>query len=284
MTGTGTQADPYVPSIWSEFVTAIGTQNAYVALAAGTVWDMNEIAPTGVGLITVNAVSIAGNCAEIKNLFFNNGGFKLQYNVTISNLKFINMLAESCNYIFGIDVYEYRYPYLSKVSISGKLVDSTLLKSGVAYDQGRQKMTLSQCAINLEFSGTSAFAKVGTGSYEHIALSACNIKTAGTSSNTSSQTFKIENSLWTGDWVLKYASIVGGSNVVSSNSIFDVNVPSTAEISVNSSYTGNVRQCLINSDKITSGASVAAQLTGVTTEQLHSAAYLDSIGFPIATS
>ena len=90
MTGTGTQADPYIPASWSEFVTAIGTSNAYVALAEGTVWDMNEIAPTGVGLITVNAVSIAGNGAEIKNLFFNNGGFKLQYNVSISNLKFID--------------------------------------------------------------------------------------------------------------------------------------------------------------------------------------------------
>ena len=32
MTGTGTQADPYIPTTLTEFITAIGTSGAYVAL------------------------------------------------------------------------------------------------------------------------------------------------------------------------------------------------------------------------------------------------------------
>lgn len=281
MTGTGTQADPYVPSSWAEFVTAIGTANAYVSLAEGAVWDMNEIAPSGAGTVTVSATQVTGNGATIKNMYFNGGGFDFTANTAISNMKFTNVLAENSANVFRC--HENRnnvYPSLSQVTISGKIVDSNLFRAD--YGDGRHQITTNRCAINVEISGDSAFAKVGIGSYPWVKLFFDHVKTSGSSDYSSDQQMQIQNTLWEGDWVCNSAGLVGGSSgVISSNNIFDVNVPATATIFVNSNYASNVKQCIFNSSKIASGATLAAQITQVTDEQLNSASYLNSIGFPI---
>lgn len=283
MTGTGTQADPYVPSSWAEFVTAIGTQGAYVSLAEGTVWDMNNIAPSGVGIILVKAKQVSGNGAEIKNLHFNGGGFEFyvqDMNTSISNMKLTNLLAENGSSVFKCNDYFSRiYPSLTQLTITGKIVDSNLFEAD--YNESQQIYTY-RCSINAEFSGNSAFAKTTLGSYPHVKLFFDHIKTSGSSTYSSDQQMQIQNTLWEGDWVCNSAGLVGGSSgVISSNNIFDVNVPATATIFVNSNYASNVKQCIFNGSKIAAGATLAAQITQVTDEQLHSASYLNSIGFPI---
>lgn len=62
MQGTGTQADPYIPATWSEFVTAVGKSGVYVSLPeGGGVFDMNEIAPEGGIKVTFSCIKIDGN-------------------------------------------------------------------------------------------------------------------------------------------------------------------------------------------------------------------------------
>lgn len=62
MQGTGTQADPYIPENWNEFLTAIETSGAYVSLPeGGGVFDMNKIAPEGGIKVTFSCIKIDGN-------------------------------------------------------------------------------------------------------------------------------------------------------------------------------------------------------------------------------
>ncbi len=62
MQGTGTQADPFIPATWSEFVTAVGKSGVYVSLPeGGGVFDMNKIAPEGGIKVTFSCIKIDGN-------------------------------------------------------------------------------------------------------------------------------------------------------------------------------------------------------------------------------
>ena len=233
----------------------------------------------------IQAKQVSGNGAEIKNLHFNGGAFEFyvqDMNTSINNMKFTNVLAENGSSVFKCnDSFSRIYPSLTQLTITGKIVDSNLFEAD--YNESQQIYTY-RCSINAEFSGNSAFAKTTSGSYPHVKLFFDHIKTTGSSTYSSAQQMQIQNTLWQGDWVCKSAGLVGGYNngaIISSNNIFDVNVLATATVSVNSSYASNVKQCIFNGSKITSGATLAAQLTQVTNEQLHSASYLNSIGFPI---
>lgn len=65
MTGTGTQADPYIVDTWEDFRTAVSTSGAYVEVKPNTVWNFNEIAPTGLPETTINCAQINGNDCEL---------------------------------------------------------------------------------------------------------------------------------------------------------------------------------------------------------------------------
>lgn len=69
MTGTGTQADPYIPTTLTEFITAVGTVGAYVALTQ----DINAADdPEYTGELTtpiyINATSISGGGHEVRGV------------------------------------------------------------------------------------------------------------------------------------------------------------------------------------------------------------------------
>lgn len=280
MTGTGTQADPYIPALWSEFVTAIGTQGAYVSLAEGTIWDMNDIAPEGfTTTITIAAASIAGNGLTIKNLTFTNGGkCSCTSGVTVTGIAFKNLLIESGSVL--LEAMTSSTVTLRECVFAGKIAD--------AYLVGRNtfdvlwRMAMYRCAINLEVSGGSCPFLSGNGSAPYHTLTYCNVKITGSSTSSYVQSIRLNNSFWTGDLTNTTWVIGGDSGATSYYSIFDVDVPTSKGLRVNSSYTGNVVKCLYNSDKVASGATVDSPLIGCTTEQLHSASYLHSVGFPIA--
>lgn len=69
MTGTGTQADPYIPTTLTEFIDAVGTAGAYVALTQ----DINAADdPEYTGELTapiyINATSISGGVHEVRGV------------------------------------------------------------------------------------------------------------------------------------------------------------------------------------------------------------------------
>lgn len=67
MTGEGTTTNPYIPESWADFKTAIGTENVYVEVPTGTVYDLDKLEPTGISQITFAASSVNGNGLIIKN-------------------------------------------------------------------------------------------------------------------------------------------------------------------------------------------------------------------------
>ncbi|NLT08219.1 MAG: hypothetical protein GXY08_01780, partial [Ruminococcus sp.] len=94
MTGTGTQADPYIVDNWPDFVTAVGTYDAYVEFPdGGGVIDMNNVAPTGIPEITLACASIKGNDWIIQNLYCKgHRGLSTAYGkyVSVNKLHFLN--------------------------------------------------------------------------------------------------------------------------------------------------------------------------------------------------
>lgn len=69
MTGTGTQADPYIPTTLSEFITAVGTAAAYVALTQDiNAADDPEYSGELLTGITINATSVIGNSHEVRGV------------------------------------------------------------------------------------------------------------------------------------------------------------------------------------------------------------------------
>lgn len=52
-------------STWTDFVSAVAVSGATVDVVPGTVWDMNEISPSGAPTVTVNCAEINGNGVKI---------------------------------------------------------------------------------------------------------------------------------------------------------------------------------------------------------------------------
>ena len=288
MTGTGTQSDPYVPSTWAEFVTAIGTQGAYVSLTEGTIWDMNDIAPEGISSeITVAAYRVDGNGAEIRNLFFTGGGcFTMPTNPSTNYHKFVdfifsNILIEAgSSFVKTPSTSNWQYFTLSGCKVSCKIIDGCFAKWGNSGQS--QHILLSGTSLNVEISGNGTLAYRVSATYGLILwLTNANImlsgKMAGSANNAD---IVAENTLIRGDWDTVSGLRFSTSEHTSKYSILDVDIPSGSYLQSN----GTINKVLVNSDKIASGATVSSGFTRVTDAQLHDAAYLSSIGFPIATS
>ena len=138
MQGTGTQADPYIPTMWDEFVTAIGTSGAYVSLPeGGGVFDMNEIAPEGGITIGTHCASISGNDWEIRNAY----NIKFQKSSGELNINKLHFLNFYCSLTYGMF-------YFSDVTITESKF------SGIAGGNSRYLMSyvqLRRCSMNLKF-------------------------------------------------------------------------------------------------------------------------------------
>ena len=134
MQGDGTQANPYIPNTWDDFVTAIGTSEAYVELPIELVktsddrvrngkiyfdsqgnqiaapiqselsnyyennfkFDMNMVNPLGV-LISFNNCHVNGNGASIVNLYVpndNTGILIYDGTVYLQNINFLKHLQK----------------------------------------------------------------------------------------------------------------------------------------------------------------------------------------------
>ena len=106
MQGTGTKTDPFIPETWDDFVTAVGTEEAYVSLpAGGGTYDMNEIAPEGNLTIDIRCAEIQGNEWSIIRAY----NFRVYAgDCKIYNLHFLDFLLEnSGEYGMIVDGYFY---------------------------------------------------------------------------------------------------------------------------------------------------------------------------------
>ena len=157
MTGTGIKDDPYIPETWDEFVTAVGTSDAYVKLPeGGGVYDLNEINPEGNFTLQINCTEIQGNEWEIRNAY----NMRVSvYACVILNLHFLNFYweksSESEVFVDGI----YRYCKFSGI-ISGH--------NQSVFISGRDN---SYCSINVKFVGESYELNYSDGGFNFCNIS-----------------------------------------------------------------------------------------------------------------
>lgn len=292
MTGTGTQADPFIVDNWPDFVTAIGTANAYVEFPeGGGVIDMNDAAPTGIPEISVACASIKGNDWIIQNLYCKgHRGLSTAYGkyVSINKLHFLNFYFDDNGVydfhgimLFGNSDDERQGYYFTECRFSG-IANCTFQSSDAAgrrnglFRQGNfwEICRLVRCSFNVRLNGYAILLSGSTYAYEDNRVEYCNIKVSGNSP------------LWTIDGDYRNCLISGDSVATA----FDAKRGSSNFNVVNVDFSNASNfECigrsgavnLINTDLLPSGATIGTGFIGVTTEQLHDAAYLASLGFPI---
>lgn len=288
MTGTGTQADPYIVDTWADFVTAVGKSDVYVECAEGTVWDMNDIAPDGISSrINIYAKSINGNGVIIKKLYFtSNASFFFANSTSVTGVDFLDSLVES-----GTFIYRSGSATFQECRFSGIIQDSTFF-----YNTANSSAYIKRSSINLQFQGNSLLCcgyYVGNGiGGRPIICENCNVRLSGNSTHSSAITsydsnykynlITFENCLISGVNPFKYlyVSWAWSSGTYSSKySVFDI-VCSSGQSIINAPRYSSIVNCIINSDKL-NGATVDTAIKKVTDDQLHDASYLQSIGFPI---
>lgn len=290
MTGTGTQADPFVVDNWDDFVTAIGTNDAYVAFPeGGGVINLNNVAPQGIPEISVSCKSIQGNDWIIQNLYCKgHAGFITQYGkyVSIDHLHFLNFYFDDegkrvhLGTVFGNSGDDRQGYFFNECQFSGIMnctyYDSDVYKRNILFCQDNYwlKCQLIRCSINVKLDGYAVLLSGSNYIHEDNRVEYCNIKVSGNSPT------------WTGDGDYRNCLISG----TSISTAFDAKRGSSNFNVVNVDFSNASNfECvgrsgavnLINTDLLPSGATIGTGFIGVTTAQLKDAQYLASLGFPI---
>lgn len=155
MTGTGTQADPYIPMTLTEFITAVGTAGAYVTLTQDiNAADDPEYSGELTSPININATSVDGAGHFIAGVTVRAtrciyiGVSRYVYNLTIRDFC---LKAENISYLIygeGRD-----RSGLINCKIAGKIDGLTqIVGSGVAFTSCAADIEITQVTGTLIFS------------------------------------------------------------------------------------------------------------------------------------
>lgn len=259
MTGTGTQADPYIVDTWADFVTAVGTAQAYVEFPVNTIIDMNNVQPEGIDSnIVFKCTQFDAKGGEINGLFLRNGQFRNDNNSPIiKNLKLTEMRADKG--AFYMD--------------GGKMQNCIIAGSfggEVMFDTIRGRFTLESCSVNAQLQSGTYFADSYWGDDRSLTIKNSIVNLSG-SVRSDGNTLVLNNSTIRGVIPTTYFYELR-------NSVIDCVVPS--DTSLRSAGHSN-DYGYINSSKFNEGVTTTNRFTQVSDDQLHDAEYLYSIGFPI---
>lgn len=265
MTGSGTQADPYILTTWQELIASRG-QSTYSVWQGGDL-DFNTIAPNG---FTSN-VKIYGavnfNNATFKNLYIKNGGLYFYNGVgSIQKLNLINcyIIPQYSAISFGTALYN----YVNDVKISMLVTPSADDKEAINCGYSNGYLYFDRCAITVDcITPYSFFLSSSLGDYKDCTFN-FNIKQSSTVLS------KREMSTFINCKVNGRVLNTSGNSIGlgSSNSGTFFNFDSgtyTASSTVTSVYDSG--KCTITGTNV----------IGCTTAQLGNAEYLRSVGFPI---
>lgn len=264
MTGTGTQANPYIATTWDELAEKAAISGAYIKL--GNDINLNDEYPEGItSETTVGCTEIDGDNHIIKNLANKNCGiFTPAPNVfaMIKNTKFLNCRLKGFSFVVHSS---YGGITFSLCSFSGGLYENAVFSS--------QTATLRRCSMNFNLNGNPTSASLSGGEQTYYYY--CNIKLKNGILRMNG-----ENNYVTGE---NMSVLVGTGKY----NVFDVSIPTENYITfANDHYHGHYNtNSLINGDKVEGSKTFNANdgNYAVTTEQLTDAAYLSSISFPIQT-
>lgn len=257
MTGTGTEKDPLKPETWEEFLTAVATDGAYVSMPEGGEFDMNKLLPDGITTETpLNCAHIAGNGFTIRNLYASGvcAFRRSAAGLVIERLNFVDFYVIGGKTSAVIYALSPNYVELRESTVSGRIQGNS--SSYYAYGV-RSKMY--RCSVNMEcwkYSGLSG------------ELDNCNV---ALEVHDRAATVTLTNSYLTGS----FAAGITLEN--SARSVMNAVVESGT---VKFTSPTNI---LVNSDYIAEGVTknTNSNVLYLTTEQLKSSEYLQSVGFPI---
>lgn len=269
MTGTGTQAEPYIVDTWEDFRTAVGTSGAYVEVKPNTVWNFNEIAPTGLPETTINCAQINGNDCELWHpyvrdnfLFYNTSG------AIINKLHLFEFNVEAGSARAGI----YRTSSIHTqgefhfCKFSGAITGVTYSYFHHANHQASD--IYYNCSLDIKAVGN--FEMVWGSYMDYPKFTDCNIK-LDCSAVTLTQGMGLVKSQ------LEYSADTAIQLYIDGGSALSVIYPKTAGGSILNDA-GASAQILADSSGISSDTTVT-NVTLCTSEQLKDADYLTSIGF-----
>ena len=261
MTGTGTQADPFIVDNWADFVTAIGTSSAYVEFAEDTVIDMDDDYSTGISsTININCTQIDGKGSIIKNLYLTGGAyFYFQSSFTLKNINLLDMRRE---YNSGFTFSFYTSGTFLNCAISGSFC------GGAMFRADDSNSYLSCCSVTAQLQAGCKFAENGYYNDSRcLHISNSNVKIEGNPA-LSDRSLVLNNTMLCGKLPTRYFYRIDSS-------IIDCDVPD------NTAVTASYSKGYINSDLFGTGVTVDSHFTALTDAQIHDAGYLFSIGFPI---
>jgi len=276
ISGTGTQADPYIVDTWADFVTAVETADAYVKVDTSTVatWDFAKMVEGGLTTgINWNAVEVDGNGLTIKGMFGTAqqwfSKLSSSYTAVVKNLNLLDCVqtVATQRVLYGRMI-EYRNCKFSGV-VEGRSFCEDYSGGSVLFTTGSINGNDPKgCAFALKFSGEARFT------YSlNVTVNHCNMNFDGTSTYTGTQTLKMYESKISGKvpWT-NFTNAGGGQNVI------DAEIDS---ITTWKNTSGGVT--LINTDKLASGLTVPSGFTGVTSTQMLDADALEAVGFIVET-
>lgn len=279
MTGAGTAADPYIVATWEEFLSVADDTSVYIKCTDNCVWDFNEIAPEGIMNIELSFADWDGNGVQLRNLAHyntnNNQGYGFKFNgngnniFTMKNVHFINCYCNS-NYI----TYEnalFRIAgeiHASNCTISAMMTRGTLFSGEVAGS------IFSRCALTIKAHNDSDFIA----NRNNISFSNCKFSFDGDSTGliggegSAAAKPVFENCKIIGN--LPYKNLSFNSNTT----VIDAGIKATAF-----ARAGTHSLTLLNSEKVTSGATIGSDFKQVTEAQMVDVEHLRSIGFPVVS-
>ena len=266
-------ADVYVNS-WSEFLTEIAKSGNKVHLPDNAVWDMNEIAPSGIsGEIRIACSSIRGHGTRIKNLRLS-GFFRVtaQY-ITINDLFLTDMIADKPDYsypaVFWGNV------FFVRCAISAIVSDGYY--NLVRYTTNYDAYFAEKCSIYIEATGSNfALYIMGThgSKYCRLELHAPNSTNGGGLGDCS--------------YCECVAYIPNAAGVYSSNFIGGCTVRGNMKQASENSWAGNWDAAVSVYDINMFGDGYTPKypqyFVACTDEQLKNPEYLRSKGFPIVVN
>lgn len=263
MTGTGTQADPYIVSTWDEIVEGLTTNDVYVKCIPNLIINWNDVDPYGKILVpSIACKEFDGNGLILAGIFvnFDNNsnsflGFDTKATI-IKNVRFLNFQQNSGYFLSGNTR---GLPTFEHCIFSGVLTYGALV-SYQAY--------FKYCYINLELYSNSRL-----GNDQRCEHSVIELNSAESAKPNYSFNIYLTDSILRG----KYLYTTG----IESNSWRSIIDFEAGEGNLYLFNQGASHMILLNTDKVALSSSDLA--IGVTTAQLKDPEALKALGFPIRT-
>lgn len=279
MQGTGTQADPYRPENWADFLTVCNiSASTYIKFADSDnkVIDFNDIAPEGLTNEIQITAQVDLNGWTWKNIRANGitSVIGLYDNTTLENGFIESAYISNC----------YNFIFISH--IQGKSIKNMLISGeffGVIFFCHASGTSFAAPTSALSSVGGTLFVRNSSAAFHLFDTSSGGhnkkIENCGFDFDVEAGSFTLGANR-SGSMQNKYKGKIVAATINLSyggNDVFDVEMSSSATATnrTSSSYLS-----IYNSDKMSISSAVAG-MAGVTEEQMHNAQYLHDLGFPI---